>query len=353
MNLKSALAIAAFSLTISAVSTSAEVPPRYSVTDIGFLAGFANMTGLAIDDHGDVVGYAHEIPGPPHPPDQNSFLYSQGSLINLDRGYTYSFATGVNDNQAVIGMFDDVGDNHPFLYLNGESHQIDVLAGYTYVSAINNVGQIVGYTRGYPLNGPPDYEQFAFLMQPNFTIVQLPAFKNAMVYPVAINDIGQIVGNVQYTDSHGNSVAAAVKMGPGATTFYLLHGLNYVTGMSSSGHVVGYAVTAAGEYGVLRAEGKAINLGPVSPTGINNRREIVGTGVSTNGTPIGEVYIKGQWYDLNALVNSTVTGLTISAAKAINNLGQILATASDTAGNTHTVILTVKKKESGDNRPLP
>jgi uncharacterized membrane protein len=344
MKLTSALATAAFSLTMSTVPASAGVTRQYSATDIGFLPGFANMTGAAIDIHGDVVGYAHRNPGPPDPPDQNAFLYSQGSLINLNSSFSYSFTTGVNDNQEVIGLFDDVGDNHAFYYLNGENHQLDVLYnGYTVASAINNVGQIVGYTSGYSLNGPSVHQQFAFLLQPNFTVVQLPAFRDAMVHPVAINNIGQIVGNVQYTDVHGNSVAAAVKMGPGATTFHLLKGLNYATGMNSLGNIVGYAVTAAGDHGVLRAERTAINLGPVSPTGINDHREIVGNGISTNATPVGEVYIKGHWYDLNALVNPTLTALSITGATAINNMGQILATATDASGNTHTLILTVEK----------
>jgi hypothetical protein len=46
-------------------------------------------------------------------------------------------------------------------------------------------------------------------------------------------------------------------------------------------------------------------------------------------------------YDLNDLVNATAKGLTITTANGINDLGQIVGTANDAAGNEHAVILTV------------
>ena len=44
-------------------------------------------------------------------------------------------------------------------------------------------------------------------------------------------------------------------------------------------------------------------------------------------------------YDLNALVKTSENGLTIKSAHGINDLGQIVATATDAAGNEHAVIL--------------
>jgi hypothetical protein len=46
-------------------------------------------------------------------------------------------------------------------------------------------------------------------------------------------------------------------------------------------------------------------------------------------------------YDINTLVNASGQGLTITEARGINDLGQIVALAKDSAGNTHTVLLFV------------
>ena len=60
------------------------------------------------------------------------------------------------------------------------------------------------------------------------------------------------------------------------------------------------------------------------------------------------VYLKGTMYDLNTLVNSTGESLTITSASAINDLGQIVGTVVDAAGNDHAVILSVVKRKDFD-----
>ena len=56
---------------------------------------------------------------------------------------------------------------------------------------------------------------------------------------------------------------------------------------------------------------------------------------------VGFVYLNGKMYDLNALVNESGQGLTITNATNINDFGQILATAQNAAGVSNSVVLTV------------
>jgi probable HAF family extracellular repeat protein len=147
---------------------------------------------------------------------------------------------------------------------------------------------------------------------------------------------------------------------PGGTTPQYLGNLGgpaYATGINNKGQVVGYSATTnqsnAAVYGVLYSQGKIVNLGlpkgETAPqyesfaTAINDHGQIVG--YSSGGSPLvpshGLLYLNNHWHDLNDLVNATVNGLTIVEANGINDLGQIVATATDAAGNEHAVILTV------------
>ena len=53
-------------------------------------------------------------------------------------------------------------------------------------------------------------------------------------------------------------------------------------------------------------------------------------------------------YDLNTLVNSSGAAFKITSANGINDAGQILASATDTSGNEHTVILSVTGAKDSD-----
>jgi probable HAF family extracellular repeat protein len=328
--------------------------PMYKVTDIGFLPGFINMYPSAINIYGDVVGSAGM-----QPPYEHAFLYSRGKLADINPGppppdfSTYSFATGINAQQKVIGEFVDVGDPHAFIYWNGVPRESDLGAGTTFLTAINDIGQIVGTADIYPPEGGSD-TKFAFLEQPNFTFIQLPTLNGSMIHPAVINDLAQIAGDVQYSDANGVLHSDAVITQPGGTNprdLGNLGGAAYATGVNILGQVVGYSATTNGNtYGVLYSQGEIINLGlpkgETAPqfssfaTGINDFGVIVGYSKSSSDAR-GLVYVKGQWYDLNDRVNATGKGFTITEAIGINNRGQIVATALDRAGNQHAIILTV------------
>jgi probable HAF family extracellular repeat protein len=141
----------------------------------------------------------------------------------------------------------------------------------------------------------------------------------------------------------------------------------FPTAMNILGQSVGYNVSLYfntfyddffydGGIAALYTGGQSISLGSLHPAafaggvpassaarGVNNLGIIVGlseTSDSPENATAGFIYLNGTMYNLNDLVNTTASGLTITEAQGINDLGQIVATAIDASGSEHAVILT-------------
>jgi probable HAF family extracellular repeat protein len=150
-----------------------------SMTDLGTLDNKDPGTGsygMAINDHGHVVGTAFGFNVHPH-----AFLYSNGAMQDLGALDAYqSVATGLNEQGEVIGVlsyFDDSANqtDEAFVYRNGEMQKlqalIDPAAGWALRQAvgINESGQIVGagtfngVERGFLLTPVPEPSTWAML----------------------------------------------------------------------------------------------------------------------------------------------------------------------------------------------
>jgi probable HAF family extracellular repeat protein len=340
--------------------------PTYALTDIGFLPGFAEMDPYAINIRHEVVGAAYnQDSGLRH-----GFLYRDGKLIDLGKlvgASNDSYAVGINAEGEVIGQFTDATGTHGFIYWNGRVQTVDIPNGTTFLRAINDIGQIVGnHGAASSLSG------YAFLRQPNGTIVQLPNFEGGTFGAEAINDLGQIAGTVWLrnpSDGTGDDeqyyVNHAVLMQAGGQAprdLGTLGGPAFATALNIWGQVVGYSLESYNgdpdflpEYGVLYKGGKVTNLG--LPTGevsknpifesfalaINDYGQIVGfSDLTDSGEDLhGLAYLNGKMYDLNNLIEPVAGArFTITEAVGINDLGQIVAGATDADGIEHSVILT-------------
>jgi probable HAF family extracellular repeat protein len=143
-------------------------------------------------------------------------------------------------------------------------------------------------------------------------------------FPVAINVLGKAVGyDVNgFNDTFQNPESAA------AAALYE-NGQNILLGN-------------------LMAQSPGVT--PLSfATAINDFGRIVGFCASPGETVFkGFLYQDGTMYDLNLLAKVIAQGLTITSANGINDLGQILATANDAAGNEHTLILNLVGFQGSD-----
>jgi probable HAF family extracellular repeat protein len=157
-----------------------------------FGSPYAQANG--VNDSGEVVGYYNQTASPYN---LEGFIYKNGTVNSIF--VPGSFGTelfGVNDAGQIVGVYlDSVGGSHPFLYSNGSFIPIVLPSNLqgSYVTGINNRGEIVGY------GGNGIYYESFLDNNGTFTTFSLPGSYGTEA--MGINDEGQIVGS--YFDSQG------------------------------------------------------------------------------------------------------------------------------------------------------
>lgn len=191
---------------------------------------------------------------------------------------------------------------------------------------LNDVGEVVG-------NGFIDNHG-------NITMVDVP---DAVTHPLAINNLGQVVGD--FTKSDGGHAFLDTN---GTITYFALGeaAINdgMATGINDLGQVVGQYTgydfpggvrTITEQFGFIDTNGTITHLSLVDgtaflPTGINDFDHVVGA--TTSGVS-GVLDLRtGRFTAIE------VPGATSIDASAINNLGQVAGTYTDSAGNTHAFV---------------
>lgn len=359
--------VVASGLLMSMFTAFAAPVPIYSANDIGFCPGATSMRGTAINFEGDIVGSAYTGYQTTDPNgqfyygsggNQHGFLYRNGKLTDL----------GANVVPLKINIFEQIleGGGILFDYKSGRSIRLP-----TEGIDLNNAGQVLLVGTGGNVS----------IRQPSGAVVtRLVGIQGDFgnyFYPRALNDLGQVVGrdftvgingvnNVVLVQPNGTYKTIAV-----ASTTVMRPTDNYVFPLAINirGQVVGsdlneywdYTSDFPGwaQYAALYDRGQNILLGNVitqaegGVAGGGHPPDSVATDINSFGVIVGYcqgvgqhrsllkafVYLNGTMFDLNTLVNLTGRGLTLTEAWGINDLGQILACAADTAGNAHTLLL--------------
>ena len=178
---------------------------------------------------------------------------------------------------------------------------------------INDAGQVVGAYSRDPVPPSQASVRWAFLWDDG-------VFRSLFEGSAAdINNVGQVAG--EWESTRGYPVAAVWDAAHGPRELGVLPGgvFSAAYGLNDVGQVVGWSESFGGNHAFLWDDGQMIDLGFGAAADINNAGQIVGW---------SNIWTDGVRANLNDLVQEDF-GLTISDASAINDAGQIVATAYD------------------------
>jgi probable HAF family extracellular repeat protein len=273
-------------------------------------------TAQAINDSGDVVGYA--TVGSYNSGSYNhAFLYSNGTQTDLNGvlGNTnYSAAFGINNSGQITGEANIAGSTHPFLYDGGVMQDLGTLGGaYGSARAINEAAQVAGtsYTSG-------NQSEHAFLydsvngMQDLGTLGGTYSYANDLNAGAKVVGTAYTVGNQQqhafvYDSINGmQDLNSMIPAGSGWTTLY------EATGINDSGQIVGYGVHNGNNHAFLLTP--ANNSAPTAVAdSFNTDEDVALTTTISNG-----VLANDDDAENNPLTASLVSGPSNSASFTFN-----------------------------------
>jgi probable HAF family extracellular repeat protein len=330
------------------VPTCAQAAP-YTLVDLGASNDYAGSSATAMNDNGVVVGndsVGNDSQGYSPAP----AVFTPGAvpqIIGENRGY--GSIAAINSSNEIVGEFTLYSNQHKSAGIFSANH-VAILNPFTGSSSqatgINNAGFIVGF---YAIGLTGDYGSFIYHHGRFSNLGHLPGDSSVMAY--AINQKGWVTGGS----------ADPGPQGKGFRTFLYRKGKMSVVAEKPRYEVFGYAINNQGDIAgtsivayllqssraFLYSGGALTLFGPLkgdkhcSALSINSFGQVVGGSGPTpmfNGPALhGFLYTDGHVIDLNTLVDAP--GWKIEGAVAINDRGQIAATAKNPDGHPRAVRL--------------
>jgi probable HAF family extracellular repeat protein len=344
-------------LAIGVSTTRGQV--MYSLEDLGVVKDMDYSVPAAINSHGYVTGTAYKGE------ETCAFHYDFLKKFMEDAGGLNSRGFGITSTSSIAGGNLVVGDavfvmsimpvSHAAMFKNGVVTDLGVLPGQVYSRAngINATGQVVGFS-GLQRDSS---ESRAFLWTSQTGMIDIGTLGGGYARANAINDAGYITGASQ-TRGMGSMATTHAFIyqlpSPPYRRYQPMVDLGVLGGFSSYGmainsynHVAGYSTITANDervHGFFHDGNKMTDLGslgwPGSDTdvsvalGVNNSDQVVGYSYlpTVLGNPLQQVAFlwrraSGQMINLNKLLYGNGKDYLLVSATAINDNGQIAATA--------------------------
>jgi probable HAF family extracellular repeat protein len=323
---------------VALVATSGTALAGWTVTDLGTLSDWGTSTATAINNNGQVVGYASTGEYSSTGLDINhAFMWSSSTgmqdlgVIGGSSTPINSYAYGINDSGQIVGtsqLASGGSNSYAFLYSNSSMQNLNILGS---ANGINNSGQIVGSNLD---------TTHAFLRQVDGTLQDLKTYSTYSLtrsYATAINNSGQIAAYDSLGSGQGATATSWIWTNGSKLVTGTLGGTNStIYGINNAGQVVGTAETSGATYthAFWYWAGQKKDLGTLGDTskanGINDNGQIVGLtdGVFDDGgithAALWTINADGSvtLTDLNSLVAGS--GWVLAEATSINDKGQIV-----------------------------
>lgn len=276
---------------------------------------FNNAGDIAFQDIGASLAQAHA-----------NVLYADGTLVALRLpGAEYSYVHAINERGQAVGWSFTCCDNipHPVLLSNAQVTQLDINGGRLRDAYdINDAGHIAGQFMN-------DAGQLHAVVYDGSSYRDLGTTGAAMSTAAFINDHGQVVGISSPFENATHSFFYSDGM---MTDISLLSGYPNTSayGLNDVGQMIGRFSPPSSdrqESGFLYYRGGFTELTPgtySTPTAINNQGQIVGGLGNELGDPF--IWKDGKYAHLNELVDPT-SGYVLQVAADVNDKGQILTWA--------------------------
>lgn len=297
----------------------------YDLIDLGTLSG-GSSAAFAINNLDQVVGWSSSI---------EPFEYSSGKMISLWPSIGWAAnAQDISDTGEIVGWFYPPNQGvQAFAYQDGVETEILYGTASSEAYGVNDAGSIVGgYTR---FDGTDD----AFLYA-NGAVTDLGNVDGIGSFATAINNAGAIVG--EFATSETYSEAFIYENGQMQPLGILGYGSS-ANAINNLGEAVGAVeLSPSILHAALFAGGSVIDLGTLGSHsdafGINDSGTIVGYSFEGN-QQVGFVYSDSKMQNINDLLAASASGWTVDACTGINEAGDIVGAAINSAGDQYAVIL--------------
>ena len=348
-----------FWLSVASAPAPATTPPSPpTIYNLGTLGG-TDSYGQGINALGQVTGYSSNGSGVNH-----AFLYSGvpgsgGAMVDLgtlpggDGPARGSFGYGINASGQIAGSSVVSGGNlHVFRYTGipggggamADLGALDIYGTYAVGQAINNSGQVAGWSMYRPVNW---YHAFLYTGTPGAggTLADLGDLGGGVSYGYSLNDSGQVAGFSETTGGSadhaflysgtpgsGGAMADLGTLGGSTSIAAAINALGQVAGWSSTGSGVSHAFLYTGMPGVGGSMADLGTLGGTWASGlaINDSGQVAGASYTGSGARRAFLYtgtpgLDGQMIDLDTWLdaNNPTEGAkwTLSSASGLTAAG--------------------------------
>ena len=298
------------------------------VRDLGTLGGdFGRVTGL--NDQGQVTGISRNAAG-----DIRSFFWSErrGMIdIGVLPGATATWEPAINNRGEITGYSTGEPRPYPHAFRWTFSSGMEDLGGLTsgadaisYGRALNDDGMIVGFS----LTPANDYHAFAWTRATG--MVDIDSFGSRYSEAVGVSASGQVVGSYRLND---RTRAFIWTRRDGMRDIGAAGGNSYAYSITAGGRMTGSISPAAGvSYGMTwtRATG-LVTLATFggafsSAIGANDRGQVVGVATTAGNASRAFVWTAQEgMVDLNTRLRNAPAGLILETGWAISDKGSIVA----------------------------